>query len=288
MIASAGSQVNLSASASDPDNDSLRMAWAKSAGSGSTWLFGAMLNTLFPNPSGSSVSFTAPSLARTAIASYDASVSDGRGGGAHGSNFVTVSPAPAPGQPPTGTLTVSPTDAPAGSTITVSFPATDPEGGSVSWDMWIGQKSGASGSCCFSGSSTTVTLNDAGVYRIGTQAIDKELNLSSRQSAVVRIGGATGAVTGLATTPPAGAAYYHPYPGYYGGGYPQQGYAGGYPEQGYAGGYPQQDYAGAYPQQGYAGGYPEQGDAGGYPRQEYYRGYGAPAPGAYAPPPYDY
>ena len=30
-----------------------------------------------------------------------------------------------------------------------------------------------------------------------------------------------------------------------------------------------------------------EGDAGGYPRQEYY-GYGAPAPGAYAPPPYDY
>src|SRR5438094_8149634 len=65
VFASAGSQVNLSASASDPDNDPLRMAWAKSAGSGSTWLFGAMLNTLFPNPSGSSVSFTAPSLART-------------------------------------------------------------------------------------------------------------------------------------------------------------------------------------------------------------------------------
>jgi len=93
VFASAGSQVNLSASASDPDNDPLRMAWAKSAGSGSTWLFGAMLNTLFPNPSGSSVSFTAPSLARTAIGSYDASVSDGRGGGAHGSNFVTISPA---------------------------------------------------------------------------------------------------------------------------------------------------------------------------------------------------
>src|SRR5437870_13517023 len=39
------------------------------------------------------------------------------------------------------------------------------------------------------------------------------------------IGGATGAVTGLATTPALGA-YYQPYPGSYGGGYPQQGYYG--------------------------------------------------------------
>jgi PKD repeat protein len=48
------------------------------------------------------------------------------------------------------------------------------------------------GSCCFTGSSTTVTFNTAGVYRIGTQAIDRALNLSTRPSAVVRIGGATG------------------------------------------------------------------------------------------------
>src|SRR5437667_2594212 len=188
----AGGQVNLTASVADADNDPLRMVWTKSANAGSLWLFGSMLNSLFPNASGSSVSFTAPSPARTALMAYDASVADGRGGGAHGRDYVTVSPSANPGQPPSGTLTVSPTAAPAGSTITVSFPATDPEGGPVSWDLWIGQKSGASGSCCFSGSSTTVTLNDAGVYRIGTQAIDKELNLSSRQSAVVRSGGATG------------------------------------------------------------------------------------------------
>ncbi len=39
---------------------------------------------------------------------------------------------------------------------------------------------------------TSVVLNDVGVYRIGTRAIDRELNLSARPSAVVRIGGATG------------------------------------------------------------------------------------------------
>ncbi|HEX9303890.1 MAG TPA: Ig-like domain-containing protein, partial [Thermoanaerobaculia bacterium] len=51
---------------------------------------------------------------------------------------------------------------------------------------------GSTGTCCFTGSSTSVVLNDVGVYRIGTQAIDRELNLSARPSAVVRIGGATG------------------------------------------------------------------------------------------------
>src|SRR5207244_5224243 len=192
VFAAAGGQVTLTASATDADNDPLRMSWTKSANTGSLWLFGSMLNSLFPNASGNSVSFTAPSPARTAVIAYDASVADGRGGGAHGRDYVTVSPSANPGQPPSGTLTVSPATAPVGSTINVSFPATDPEGGPVSRDFWIGSQNGASGSCCYSGSSTTVTLNNAGVYRFSTQAIDRELNLSTRQSAVVRIGGATG------------------------------------------------------------------------------------------------
>jgi PKD repeat protein len=58
--------------------------------------------------------------------------------------------------------------------------------------LWIGQKSGASGSCCFTGTSVSFTLDTVGVYRVGTQSIDGSLNLSTRQSAVVRIGGATG------------------------------------------------------------------------------------------------
>jgi hypothetical protein len=198
VFASAGSLVNLTPTASDPDNDPLRMAVGRSSSSpvpgytDAAWLFGYMADTLFPNPTGSPVSFTAPSLARTAMVAYDASVADGRGGSAHGRNYVTVSPAPSPGLPPLGTLTVSPASAPAGSTITVSFPVTDPEGGQVAWDLWVGQLGGASGWCCFSGSSTTVTLNSAGVYRFSTQAIDSTLNISTRRSAVVSIGGATG------------------------------------------------------------------------------------------------
>jgi hypothetical protein len=87
---------------------------------------------------------------------------------------------------------LSPTNAAPGSTITVSFPASDPELGQVAWDLSVGAKYGWTGACCFTGSSTTLSLSDAGVYRIGTQAIDSELNLSTRPSVVLRLGGATG------------------------------------------------------------------------------------------------
>jgi subtilisin family serine protease len=192
VFVSAGIPVTLTATASDADKDSLRMSWAKSGDTASQWLFGYMLSSLLPDGGAASVSFTAPSLARTAVVPYDASVADGRGGSAQGRNYVTVLPVASPGQPPSGTLTVSPTNAPAGSTITVSFPATDPDGGRVAWDLTTAGKYIVWRTCCLTGSSTAVTLNDAGVYRIGTQAIDSELNLSTRPSVVVRIGGVAG------------------------------------------------------------------------------------------------
>jgi hypothetical protein len=185
VFASAGSQVNLTATAFDADNDTLRMVWSPSTQS--QWLFGWMLQSIFPPTGGSS--FTAPSIARTATVPYDVSVADGRGGSAQGRAYVTVAAAHNPG-PPSGTLTVTPTDAPAGSTLTVSFPTTEP--GQVAWDLWAGTKYAVTGACCFTGSSTTVTFTNAGVYRIATQAIDRALNLSTRPSVVVRIGGATG------------------------------------------------------------------------------------------------
>ncbi len=193
VFAPAGSPVNLTANVSDPDSDPLRVAWAKSGSTASQWLFGWMSSQLFPNASGSSVSFIAPSPARTAIASYDASVADGRGGGAHGRDYVTVSPAPSPGLPPSVTLTVTTTD-PSTFPVTasVSFPATDPEGGPVGKDLWIGQSNGGSGACCYTGSTTSVELDSPGVYRFSTTAIDQELNLSARPSAVVKLGGSTG------------------------------------------------------------------------------------------------
>src|SRR5206468_3957347 len=126
---------------------------------GSLWLFGWMLGQLFPSPPSSSdtFTFTAPSPARTSVASYDASVADGRGGGAHGRQYVTVSPASNPGQPPSGTLSTSVTgpDAQGNYTVTVNFPVTDPEGSTTAWDYWVGHQNGASGTCCFTGPSAS-------------------------------------------------------------------------------------------------------------------------------------
>jgi hypothetical protein len=201
VFAPAGSAVNLTANASDPDDDPLRMSWTRVQSTGSQWLVGSMLNSLLPDAGSNSVSFTAPALARTAMARYDASVADGRGGGAHGGSYVTVSPVSNPGLPPLATLTVTTTD-PSTFPVTayVSFPATDPEGGPVSRDLWIGQKNGTNGACCYAGSTTTVEISSAGVYRFSTTAIDSELNLSTRSSMVVRLGGATG-------SPPIAAAH---------------------------------------------------------------------------------
>jgi Subtilase family/PKD domain len=201
VFADSGGNVTLGAVASDPDNDPLRMSWARSSeiGMSTQWLFGWMLDSVFPNLDGSSASFTAPSLSRAVTIQYAAAVADGRGGSAHDLQYVTVLPGQNAAQIPTGSLTVSPLDASAGSTITVSFsanaskrggpPKTGQEGG---WDLWLGTSNAAYGYCCFTGESTTVTLNTPGVYRFGTQGIDRTLTLSTRESVVVRIGGATG------------------------------------------------------------------------------------------------
>jgi hypothetical protein len=195
VFAAAGSQVDLTATAADPDGDPLRMSWARSYSTSTAMrpagLFDWMVNSLFPNSAGNSVSFSAPSLARTALAEYWASTADGRGGSDHRRKYVTVAPAANPGLAPSGTLTVSPTDAPAGSTISVTFPATDPDGGPVAWDLWASGQ-GFTVVCCYSGTTASIRLDSVGVNRFSTQAIDRELHLSSRSSAIVRIGGATG------------------------------------------------------------------------------------------------
>jgi subtilisin family serine protease len=199
IFANAGDTVNLTATASDPDGDPLRMVWVSSAPNASTlWLFGSMLNHTFPNPNGDSVTFQAPALARAVVAPYAVSVSDGRGGGATALTFTTIQPTSNPGKPPSGSLSVSPTQGPVGSIVSVYFSATDPEGGPVAWDLWQSGLSSGFGLCCQTG-AYSYSINQAGVYRIAVQAMDSELNVSDRQTAVVRIGGATG-------TPPVVAA----------------------------------------------------------------------------------
>ena len=197
VFANAGSTVSLTASASDPDGDPLRMAWA-TPGLGSLGLFGYMANAIFPAPSGNSVSFSAPTLARTAVAGYTVSVADGRGGGATSTAYATIQPGANAGGAPSGSLSVSPTLGPAGTTVTASFPVIDPTGRATAWDLWL-TGNGGSGLCCQTDSSSSFTLNSAGVYRITTQAVNSQLSFSNRQSTVVRIGGATG-------TPPIASA----------------------------------------------------------------------------------
>ena len=196
IFAPGNTTVTLSATAYDPDpadNANLRMSWGKATSTGSTWLFGWMLSSLFPDLSEGSTSFTTPALARTANVSYYAGVTDNRGGGASDIQNVIVAPTSPQAGPPTGTLSLSTTSAAVGGTITVTFPVSDPDGkGTPAWDLWSAGKGGSSGWCCFTGSSVNLTFNTAGVYRIGTQAIDRALDLSERKTAVVSIGDAAG------------------------------------------------------------------------------------------------
>src|SRR6185503_13673542 len=102
------------------------------------------------------------------------------------------------GSPPSGTLTVQPT-ANIGDFVTINFPTSDADGPTVVWDLWSSGYGGSNGNCCFSGSTVSKQFTQAGVFRVGVQAIDPQLNLSQRYSSVIRVGGATG-------TPPLASA----------------------------------------------------------------------------------
>ncbi len=195
LTLAAGTTGTLTATASDPDNDPLRIQWLKNnLLSPGNWLMSVVMNQFFPNPgSNTSFSLTAPSFARTATVGYSSAVADGRGGSAQGSGgYVTVLPSFLPGQPPSGTMSVTPTDAPAGSTFTINVPVTDPEGKPVLWDFRENYKGGWSSQCCYSTSPLTFSLSTADVYRIDVQAMDQELNTSPNYTAVVHVGGAVG------------------------------------------------------------------------------------------------
>jgi len=190
VFAHAGETVNLTATASDPDGDPLRMDWAK--GATLPWLLGAMANSIFPPATGDSVTFQAPSLVRTLIAPYSVSLSDGRGGSSSALAYATILPASAGGQPPSGTLSVSPLSGPVGTVASVNFSPLDAGGNPAIWDVWSTTVAGSSGRCCFSGPSTNITFNSPGVFRLTAQAVDGKLNFSNRPTTVVRIGGASG------------------------------------------------------------------------------------------------
>jgi hypothetical protein len=76
--------------------------------------------------------------------------------------------------------------------VLITFAAVDPQGQPVAWDMWASGSGGSSGWCCFTGSGVNITFNSPGVYRIGAQAIDRELLISTNYTAIISIDGATG------------------------------------------------------------------------------------------------
>src|SRR5262245_21193941 len=142
-FAHAGETITMTATATDPDGDSVRKVWQNSSNISTQWWIGYMLNKNFPNPAGDSVSFQAPPLARTATVAYAVSVADGKGGSANSVAYATVWPSSSPGLPPSGTLSVSPTSGPVGTVVSINFPAVDPESRPVVWDLWKAGKSAA-------------------------------------------------------------------------------------------------------------------------------------------------
>jgi PKD repeat protein len=117
-------------------------------------------------------------------------VADGRGGAASAATLITVAPTPSPGAPPVGSLSVSSNDVPVNTQVLIHFPVNDPEGTPTAWEVFFGNFYGG-WDCCYTGSLIAWTPNHEGAYRIGARGIDGELNFSSRQTVVVRVGGAT-------------------------------------------------------------------------------------------------
>jgi len=189
------SVVTLTATAGDPDPDdvpNLRIAMGRTAADSSRWLLGAMLGQVFSNPTQGSTSFRAPALARVATVPYQTSVADRRGGSAAAVNYVTTSASLAPGGAPIGSLTVTNTAPAVGDTITLVFPAADPEQHPILWAYSAYTLGGGTSLCCLGGVSTNLQFTAPGVFRLKAQSIDTELNVSDGGSVIVRVGGTTG------------------------------------------------------------------------------------------------
>jgi hypothetical protein len=188
VVVSPGQTIVLTSSATDADGDALHFSETgprfKTFDSG---LFRPELLPSFPQSTGSALSFLAPPLSRVATLQYFPSVADGRGGGAVARNLVTVTPTEAPAFSPTATLSVSPTSANVGETITINFPITT-TGGPASWELSIG----GFFACCFTGPTLHTAAPAAGVFRFSARAMDQQLNLSERSTVIVSVGGATG------------------------------------------------------------------------------------------------
>lgn len=192
-----GTTVTVTAQGQDADGDPLRFDFGVSGSEFSNFPF--VLNhglrgwahwQLFPTPTGQTLSFVAPSLYSPTLAKYNVSLADGRGGGVTGSTVITLPSAGISEKKITGALVV-PSQVPANTAFTATYVPTVPSGKPYATAVWLSGRGDASLNCCYQVTQFHFTLAE-GSYRLSVEAMDTELQTSERQTAVIRVGNATG------------------------------------------------------------------------------------------------
>ncbi len=196
VIGNAGTQYTIFSDTIDQDGDLIsKGTFKQSFGSqyvSTTDLLGWALRKAFPLPTGNYIYFTAPRLERPGLATYQISSRDGRGGGVIAQTQFNINPDVTLAGPPYGILTATSVS---GTTYSINYPLTDPDSGLTAWGFvtaGIGIPDNAYFNCCYTGSSATYTFPSQGVFRVGADGIDTQLQQSERKSVIVRTGGAVG------------------------------------------------------------------------------------------------
>lgn len=116
-----GAPVTLTATASDPDNDPLSFSWATTAGTLTSQIASATLDTTGVNPTPGAAPVTVVVTVR---------VDDGQGNTTSASRSITVRP---PNQPPQVTAEASPTTIRDGGLVTLAATGRDPDGDDITF-----------------------------------------------------------------------------------------------------------------------------------------------------------
>lgn len=131
-----GATVTLAAMASDPDNDPLSYSWATTAGTLTSQIASATLDTTGVNPT--------PGAGPVTVV-VTVTVDDGQGNTSSASRSITVR---APNQPPRVTVEASPTTVREGGLVTLTATGSDPDGDDIaySWRTTAGSLVGSGAS----------------------------------------------------------------------------------------------------------------------------------------------
>jgi subtilisin family serine protease len=194
----AGSFVSLSPAASDADGDPLHTAFGFVV---PNCFFGLLQCQNSVNMERRQVgSFFVPSQAQPTVTQYAASVSDGRGGSAQGSAFLSIIADPLhAGFPPTGNFSITPSSGTLQDYFSFTYPLTDPEGKIVHWSLELSAPNGPSHTfCCFASPGPWSFkfedyFGETGPYRLTAHAIDEDLNAVAPQTTVIRVGSSSSA-----------------------------------------------------------------------------------------------